>query len=127
MCDAYGSRIIFGGVHDQFANHFDANFVGQYKTAKYAEYNCRCFELYIKYRDSIYPDEIFIRAERGSAHVVQVKQWAEITEEESEEMIEESPFIIAGLEEKRSVQIHKEQFYHEQELEAEERAAGSSV
>ena len=123
LCDVNGSRIMFGGVHNQFANHLDTHFVGQYKVAPYAEYNRRCFQLYLQYRDSIYPDEIFIRQKPGSAPSVQVKQWAEITADESCEMIDESPFILAGSEEKRSVQMHKEQFYHELGLEAEEEAS----
>ena len=96
---------------------FDAHFKATYaqstsaqRCSYYEAYNHHCFSEYITFRDSIYPDPVSVTwDEEGQVQSVQVQQWVEALEEEGDLDLDEKPFIIAGCEKKRSVQLQQEQ------------------
>ena len=114
LYDVYGSNIVFGGVYNMYDRYYQKQYskmLSIFECSQYMEYNAKCWDEYIKFRDSIYPDEIFMfQCQGDEEETAHVKKWSDIAAIETEEMIEDSPFIIAGSEEKRSVQLYRKQF-----------------
>ena len=125
LYDIYDSNVVFGGMSQTLDAHLRQTYV-QLSSARrcsyYEAYNSHCLEEYIKFRDSIYPDPILVdRDDEGRVRSVQVKQWVEACEEEDRDVdLDDNPFIIAGSEKKRSLQLQQERFYRRQQLEDEE-------
>ena len=126
LYDVYNSNVVFGGMSQTLDAHLRQTYV-QLSSARrcsyYEAYNHHCLEEYIKFRDSIYPDPVLVdRDDEGHVRSVQVKQWVEACEEDEVRDIDlaDNPFIIAGSEKKRSIQLQQEQFYRSQQLEDEE-------
>ena len=125
LYDVYNSNVVFGGMSQALDAHLRqtyAQFSSSHRCGYYEAYNHHCFEEYVKFRDSIYPDPVLVdRDDEGRVQNVQVKQWVEACEEEDKDFdIADNPFIIAGSEKKRSVQLYQEQFFRNQQLEDEE-------
>merc|ERR1712173_287356 len=125
LYDIYNSNVVFGGMSQTLDAHLRQTYV-QLSSARrcsyYEAYNSHCLEEYVKFRDSICPDPVLVdRDDEGHVRSVQVKQWVEACEEEDRDFdLADNPFIIAGSEKKRSVQLQQEQFYRSQQLEDEE-------
>ena len=103
--DRYGSRIVFGGMFDDYKTHFNMYYA--YKMSPnelndYTQYHRACVEEYHHFRDSLRVDRVFFKNGRETNEA-----WSEVIERETDAMVEEAPVIIAGSEEKRGVQLHK--------------------
>merc|ERR1711994_310778 len=125
LYDVYNSNVVFGGMSQALGAHLRqtyAQFSSAHRCSYYTAYHHHCLEEYIKFRDSIYPDPVLVdRDDEGHVQSVQVKQWVDVCEDEDEDLdLDDNPFIIAGSEKKRSIQMQQEQFYRSQQLEDEQ-------
>merc|ERR1712015_65858 len=95
-------------MFDNYKRFFGTHYIeGLYKmpSSQVDEYTARhqaCLTDYINFRDSLRMDPIYFREGREC-----VPKWKEIIEEENDAMAEDSPIIIAGSEEKRGIQLQK--------------------
>ena len=92
--DIWGSRVVFGGIHQAFDNFFQASYVqcmNKSKVEQYRAYQTHCFQKYRNFMDSVRLDKIHL------------KKWDKLIEADDDKEI-----IIANSEEKRSVQLMRE-------------------
>ena len=61
LYDTFNSNVVFGGVYhliDYYTKIAYAKYVGTYECSPYMAYNRRCYEEYVTFRGSIYPEVV---------------------------------------------------------------------
>ena len=109
LTDVHGSRISFGGMFNQYKKFWDMKMHYKMSSKQVDDYT-KCYEAcmveYVQFRDSVRMDAVYLGDKvknQGNN-----EKWNDIIEEETDEMAEDSPIIIAGSEEKRGVQLHRQ-------------------
>ena len=107
--DIYGSRIVFGGMHDNYRRYFNMQQLDQQvmrtgNADDFETFHNACIEEYFNFRDSLRVDMVHL-----NQGVEYNPKWQEIIENETDAMTEDAPIIIAGSEEKRGDQLRRQQ------------------
>ena len=109
LTDIFGSRIVFGGMHDNYRKYFnlhqfDPQIMKTGTAEEFEVFHNACMEEYFNFRDSLRVDMVHLH--QGKEYN---PKWQDIIENETDAMAEDSLIIIAGSEEKRGEQLRKQQ------------------
>ena len=114
ITDVWGSNVTFGGVHENPEEFYKVSYfqqAGVTDVEKLRQFNFQCHGQYVQFRDSVRQDAVFLN-DRVKNHG-NVEMWNSILETETDEQAKLSPCIIAGSEEKRSIQIQRREALNE--------------